>query len=218
MLKMPYRIIKRVFDILFSLTLLIIVSPLLALISFLVWITDRGEIFVKKPLRIGQNGKYFRMYKFRTMMPNAHQEILSNPKYENLKEKWEKNGNKLKLDEDIRITKIGKLLRKTDLDELPQLLNILKGEMSLVGPRPTYKDELERHFKSNSKDRKYLDDILNVKPGMTGIWQTSGRNEIPFSERLKIDSEYSRNLNFLTDFKILLRTPYIILTRKGAYE
>ncbi len=218
MSKMPYKIIKRVSDIVLSLFLLIFLLPFFLLVSFLIWLGDRDEIFVKDPLRIGLNGKEFRMYKFRTMIPNAHREILENPEYSDLKKKWEGNGNKLKIDEDIRITKIGKFLRRTDLDELPQLLNVLIGQMSLVGPRPMYKEELERHLKTNPMDEKYLKDILSVRPGISGLWQVSGRNEIPFGNRLKMDAKYSKEQNIFLDMKILLKTPYVVLTRKGVYE
>jgi undecaprenyl-phosphate galactose phosphotransferase len=218
MSKMPYKIIKRVSDIVLSLFLLILFLPFLLLVSFLIWLGDRNEIFVRDPLRIGLNGKEFRMYKFRTMIPNAHKEILENPVYSSLKKKWESNGNKLRIEEDIRITRVGKLLRKTDLDELPQLLNVLIGDMSLVGPRPMYKDELERHLKSNPEDEEYLKYILSVRPGITGLWQVSGRNEIPFTKRLKMDAWYSDKQSLLLDMQILLKTPYVVLTRKGAYE
>lgn len=218
MSKMPYKIIKRVSDIVLSLFLLILFLPFLLLVSFLIWLGDRNEICVRDPLRIGLNGKEFRMYKFRTMIPNAHKEILENPVYSSLKEKWESNGNKLRIDEDIRITRVGKLLRKTDLDELPQIINVLRGDMSIVGPRPMYKDELERHLKSYPGDEKYLEDIFSVRPGITGLWQVSGRNEIPFTKRLKMDAWYSDKQSLLLDIKILLKTPYVVLTRKGAYE
>lgn len=211
-------IIKNFLDILFSSLLLLIFLPLLLIIGILIYITDKGDIFVKDPLRIGKNRREFRMYKFRSMIPNAHQEILNNPKYKDLKNKWEKNGNKLKLEDDIRITWIGKILRKTDIDELPQIINIIKGDMSLIGPRPMYKDELERHLTKYPKDKEYLKEIFKVKPGITGIWQVSGRNKISFSERLKMDSEYTKNINFITDLKIFFKTPYVVLTRKGAYE
>lgn len=223
---MPYKIIKRVLDFFFALIILIITTPLLIVITLLIWITDRGEICIKDPLRIGLNGNEFRMYKFRTMIPNAHSEILNNPKYAKDKEKWQENGNKLKINEDVRITKIGKILRKTDLDELPQIFNVLKGQMSLVGPRPFYKDEVERYLEENSRSGKYsneklknyLENISKVRPGITGIWQVSGRNEIKFPERLRMESKYSLDQNFLTDLKILLKTPVVVLTRKGAYE
>ena len=215
---MLYSKIKRLLDILFSIVILIITSPLLIIIFLLIWLTDGGDTLLRDPLRIGQNEKEFRMYKFRTMIPDAHNEILHNPEYSELKKEWEKNGNKLKINKDSRITTVGKILRKTDLDELPQLINVLKGEMSLVGPRPTYKDEVERHLKKNPKDLKYFKQISTVRPGITGLWQVSGRNEIAFSERLRMDTEYSEKYNLWLDLKILLKTPYIVITRKGAYE
>ncbi|MFA5633936.1 MAG: sugar transferase [Candidatus Dojkabacteria bacterium] len=217
MSKMLYSKIKRAFDILFSLVLLIMLLPLFLVISLLIWLIDKEAVFVKEPLRLGKGQKAFRMYKFRTMIPNAHKEILENEEYAELKKKWIEGGNKLRIDEDIRITKIGKFLRKTDLDELPQIVNVLKGEMSLVGPRPTYKDELSRHLEEYPDDKRYLKNIFSVRPGITGIWQVSGRNEIKFSDRLSMDSIYSMEYNFFLDLKILLKTPYIVLTRKGAY-
>ncbi len=215
---MLYKTIKRICDFLFSFILLILFSPFLFLIAITIWLSDKGEICIKDPLRLGLKGREFRMYKFRTMIPNAHNEILNNPEYAHLKKKWETNGNKLKVDEDSRISNIGRILRKTDLDEFPQIFNVLKGQMSLVGPRPMYKDEILRHLKKNPEDEKYLEDIFKVKPGITGIWQVSGRNEIPFSERLRMDSEYAKTQNLLQDLKILIKTPYVVLTRKGAYE
>ena len=217
-LKMQYRTIKRVFDIFFSFFSLLFFSPLLFTISFLIWLTDKGEVFVKDPLRKGLDGKEFRMYKFRTMIPNAHSEILHNPKYAKLKKKWEANGNKLKIKEDSRITGIGKFLRMTDLDEIPQMYNVLRGDMSIVGPRPMYQDELDRHLEKNKGDKKYLRKIFSIRPGITGVWQVSGRNEIHLSKRLNMDAEYSQNMNIMDDMKIFLKTPYIVLTRKGAYE
>lgn len=213
-------------DFFFALIILLITAPFLIIITVLIWITDRGEICIRDPLRMGLEGNEFRMYKFRTMIPNAHEEILKNPKYSKIKKKWQENGNKLKVDDDGRITRVGKLLRKTDLDELPQIFNVLKGEMSLVGPRPVYRDEVERFLEQNSKEGEYtnaeieefLNNICKVRPGITGIWQVSGRNEIPFAERLKMESEYSTKQKFFTDFKILLKTPFVVLTRKGAYE
>jgi exopolysaccharide production protein ExoY len=218
MSKMLYRKIKRICDFLSSIILLILFSPFLFLIAITIFILDKGEICIKDPLRLGLRGREFRMYKFRTMIPNAHNEILNNPEYAGLKKQWETNGNKLKVAEDTRITPVGRFLRKTDLDELPQIINVLKGQMSLVGPRPMYKDEVLRHLKKNPEDEKYLEDIFKVRPGITGIWQVSGRNKIPFRERLRMDTEYVKNQNLFTDFKILLKTPYVVLTRKGAYE
>lgn len=218
MSKTPYKIVKRFFDILLSTILLLLFAPLLLIVAVLIYLTDRGSIFVKEPLRLGLNGKEFRMFKFRTMIPNAHTELLTNAKYKELKEKWERNGNKLKVDEDSRITGIGKILRKTDIDELPQLFNVLLGQMSLVGPRPAYASEIAEHLKKYPDDSKYLETVWQILPGITGIWQISGRNQICLHRRLIMDSKYSKNLNFLTDLRILLATPLVVLSRKGAYE
>ena len=217
MSKMLYKKIKRILDIIFSSILLLFFSPLLLLVYILIWIEDRSEVFVKQPIRLGVNGKEFKMYKFRSMVPNAHEKILNNPKYSSLKKKWSGNDRKLSIKEDDRITKIGKVLRSTDIDELPQLLNVFKGDMSIVGPRPMYKLEIEEHLKSYPEDKKKIETILSVKPGMTGIWQVSGRNDIIFKDRVVLESEYSENYNLLADAKIFFLTPYVILTRKGVH-
>ncbi|KKP77917.1 MAG: putative exopolysaccharide production protein [candidate division WS6 bacterium GW2011_GWF1_35_23] len=209
--------IKRIFDILFSLIVLILFSPLLLICTLAIYLTDRKEIFVKEPLRLGRKGE-FKMYKFRSMIPNAHNEIEKNPRYKNLKKRWQEKDGKLKLSEDSRVTWIGKIIRKTDIDELPQFLNVLKGDMSVVGPRPMYQAEVERYRKAYPDGNKYVKQILKIRPGITGIWQVSGRNEISFEKRILLDVKYSKEINLLGDLKILLRTPYVVLTRKGAYE
>jgi len=209
--------IKRIFDILFSAVILIVLFPLLLICSLTIFLTDRKEIFVKEPLRLGRKGE-FKMYKFRSMIPNAHSEIESNPKYKELKKKWQEKDGKLKLSEDPRITWIGKIIRKTDIDELPQFLNVLKGDMSVVGPRPMYQAEVNRYLKVYPDGKKYIKQILKIRPGITGIWQVSGRNVISFEKRIQLDAKYSKDINLLGDLKILLKTPYVVLTRKGAYE
>lgn len=216
MLKIPYKKIKRILDVIFSLVLILLLIPIGLVISFLIWITDSNSIFVLSPKRLtGENMSEFRMYKFRTMIPNAHDEILNNPKLKDKKEVWLNNGGKLKISEDPRITKIGKILRRTDLDEIPQLINVLKGEMSLVGPRPMYLKEIEN---LSEEQKVMLKDIFSVKPGITGLWAVSGRNDINFKDRVKLEREYANGCSFSLDCKILLKTPYIVLTRKGAYE
>ena len=213
---MLYKKLKNVLDFLISLILLILLFPLFLVISVLIYLEDGGRIFVLSPKRLkGEERSEFRMYKFRSMIPNAHDEILNNPKYAEVKKEWQKTDGKLKISEDPRITRVGKILRKTDLDELPQLLNVLRGDMSLVGPRPMYKEEIER---LSEEEKKNLDSLFTVKPGLTGIWAVSGRNEINFQERIEMESEYAKNLSFWNDFKILLKTPYIVISRKGAYE
>lgn len=211
---MSYKAVKRGLDILLSLILIIILSPLLLVISLLISIGDGHSVFVKEPKRIGFKGKEFTMYKFRTMVPNAHQIIRKGPQYE----KWIKNEGKLKIAEDERITPIGKILRKTDLDELPQLFNVLKNEMSLVGPRPMYLEEEERYLSKYPYGKKYVKRILRVKPGITGLWQVSGRNSIKFKDRMIMEAKYASHINIVTDIKILIKTPFVVLTRKGVYE
>lgn len=218
MSKTLYKLLKRFFDILLSSFLLLFLTPLFLIVAILIYFSDKGSIFVKEPLRLGLNGREFRMFKFRTMIPNGHMELLTNPSYKILKQKWMRNGNKLRIDEDIRITRIGKILRRTDIDELPQLLNVFLGQMSLVGPRPSYNNEVIEHLKEYPEDSKYLDAIWEILPGITGIWQVSGRNEISLHKRLIMEAEYSKDLNFLTDLIILLKTPFVVFNRKGAYE
>lgn len=163
-------------------------------------------------------GKEFKMYKFRTMIPDAHNEIQNNPKYAETKAKWIKHDGKLRISEDPRITVIGKILRKTDMDELPQLLNVLKGDMSIVGPRPMYQGEVKRYLARNVEGRKYIRRILRVRPGITGIWQVSGRNNIKFKDRVVLESKYAARINLSEDVKIFFNTPWVVLTRRGVYE
>ena len=215
---MFYPKIKRFGDILISLILIIIFSPLLLILAIIIKLSDGKEIFLHDPLRIGLNGKEFFMYKFRTMIPDAHREIMENPKYKKEKREWLKNGGKLRIKEDPRITRIGKILRVLDLDELPQLFNILKGEMSFVGPRPSYHSEMLRYLKKYPEKENIVESIWSIKPGLTGVWQVSGRNEISFEERIEIDAKYAQNYDLVLDLGILLQTPYVVLTRKGVYE
>ena len=215
---MFYPTIKRLGDILISLVLIIFFSPLLLLVAVLIKITDGGEVFLSDPKRIGLNGKEFFMYKFRTMIPNAHQEIMNNQKYKKEKKEWLKNGGKLRLKDDPRITRIGKIIRAIDIDELPQLINVLKGEMSIVGPRPTYHYEVERYLKKNPDKSPLVEAMWAVKPGITGLWQVSGRNDISFEQRIEMDAKYAQDYDLILDLGIFLQTPYVVFTRKGAYE
>ena len=199
---MFYRVSKRLLDILFSLILWVIVSPLVLLISIFIKLQDGGEIFVGTPVRFGLNGRSFFMYKFRTMVPNAHTQV-------------NQFNDIHKVINDSRVTKFGKFLRRWDLDELPQLINVILGQMSIVGPRPFYEEEIIQHLKNYPEDEKYFIGIQKVRPGLTGIWQVSGRNEIPFSQRLKMEYEYVNNRDIIKDIWIMLKTPYVILSGKG---
>lgn len=201
------RIIKRIFDIVFSVCGIIILSPFLFLIAFSIKLTSSGKIFFKHK-RIGMNGKYFYCIKFQTMYPDSN-EILENLLATDYAAKleWEKN---FKLKNDPRVTKIGSFLRKTSLDELPQLFNVIRGEMSLVGPRPIVDTELGRYG-----DYAYYYRL--VKPGITGLWQISGRNDTDYKTRVRLDVYYTKNWSLWYDFVILFKTIMVVFSRSGAY-
>lgn len=201
--------IKRILDLLASLIIFIVIFPVFIFIVLLVKITSKGPVFFKQT-RIGLHGKKFILYKFRTMYLDADERLNTllkeNP---GAKEEWKKF-RKLRSIPDPRITPLGKILRKFSLDELPQFLNIMKGDMSLVGPRPYLEEELK--FLGKRKDT-----ILSVKPGLTGLWQVSGRNEVPFEERVLLDEYYVRNWSIFLDIAILVRTVFTALKGEGAY-
>lgn len=198
-----YHIIKRAFDIIFSLILIVVLSPLFIIISLLVLMGSRGNPFFAH-YRIGKNGKVMYIYKFRTMVPNAESMIKDFTPEQ--KKEWEEN---FKLKDDPRITKIGKFLRATSLDELPQLFNILKGEMSFVGPRPIIESELEWYGKNKDK-------FLSVTPGLTGWWASHGRSCIKYPERCELELYYVDHASVRLDLKILIMTVFSVFRRSGA--
>ena len=204
-----YKSSKNLLDFLFSIFFLIVSLPLFLVISLLIKLSSRGPIFFLQE-RIGKNNNPFKCIKFRTMHPEA-KDILENllMKDEKLKIEFEQTH---KIKNDPRITTIGKLLRKTSLDELPQFINVLKNEMSIVGPRPIVNKEKNKYAKNLKK-------VLSVKPGITGLWQVSGRNNLTYKTRVKLDLNYAENYNFLMDIRILIRTIGVILfpLDRGAY-
>ena len=204
-----YRLFKKFFDIFFSLFFLIFSLPLFLIISLFIKLSSRGPIFYLQE-RIGKNNIPFRCIKFRTMYPEA-KDILQNilMKDNNLKKEFEETH---KLKNDPRITIIGKLLRKTSLDELPQFINVLRGEMSIVGPRPIVKDEIIKYEENFKK-------VSSIKPGITGLWQVSGRNNLTYKRRVMLDLNYVENYNLIMDLRILIRTFGVILfpLDRGAY-
>ena len=204
-----YKSFKNLLDFLFSIFFLITSLPFFLLISLLIKLSSRGPIFFLQE-RIGKNNIPFKCIKFRTMHPEA-KDILENllMKDEKLKMEFEQTH---KIKNDPRITTIGKLLRKTSLDELPQFINVLKNEMSIVGPRPIVNKEKKKYG-------KYFKRVLSVKPGITGLWQVSGRNNLTYKTRVKLDLNYIENYNFLMDIRILIRTIGVILfpLDRGAY-
>lgn len=167
---------------------------------------NKGPVFFGHT-RIGEKGEKFKLYKFRSMIVNA-EDILK--KDELLYEKYLENNYKLEVDEDPRITKVGKFLRETSLDELPQLLNVLKGDMSLVGPRPVVEEELVEY-------QSRLAEFLSVKPGVTGYWQICGRSDIGYPDRAELEFYYIDHQSFKLDLKIITNTILLVIARKGAY-
>jgi undecaprenyl-phosphate galactose phosphotransferase len=201
------RTIKRLTDLILASLGLILLSPLFILIAGLILLTTKSKVFFKHK-RVGLNGKHFYCIKFQTMYANS-QEILANllTVDAQAKSEWEKD---FKLKQDPRVTPVGKFLRKTSLDELPQLFNVLKGEMSLVGPRPIVNDEVKRY----QNDFYYY---KLVRPGITGLWQISGRNDIDYTNRVRLDVWYVKNWSLWYDFVILFKTILVVLKREGAY-
>ncbi|MBR3161934.1 MAG: sugar transferase [Bacilli bacterium] len=201
-----YIILKRLFDIIGGIVGLLLLIPVTIILKIAFLISgDTHPLFFSQE-RIGKNGKTFKLYKYRSMVPNADEilkELLKDPK---IKKQYKKN---MKLDNDPRITKIGSLIRKLSIDELPQLLNVLKGDMSLIGNRP---------YLPREKDDmgEYYHNIIKTKPGITGYWQVSGRSNISFNDRCKLESFYSQNRGFRLDIKIFFLTFYVVLFSRGA--
>jgi len=198
---------KFCFDMVCTFIGMILISPILVFIGVWIYLDSPGPIIFKQT-RIGKNGKEFYCYKFRTMCVDAEEKLKNLLKHDpQAKAEWEKD---FKLKEDPRITKSGDFLRKTSLDELPQIFNVLKGEMSLVGPRPIVEAEVVRYS-------KYIADYYMVRPGITGIWQTSGRSDVTYDERVQMDTWYVRNWNVWLDIILLWRTFKVVIDKKGAY-
>ncbi len=203
------RLVKRTFDLVCSVLGLVIILPLLIVLSVMIYIDDPGQvIFINR--RVGRNGRIFNCYKFRSMVMKGGDELLARYLAENAEERenWEVycklKGN------DPRVTKFGRFLRRTSLDELPQILNVIRGEMSLVGPRPILEREVERYG-------ELISDYRLVPPGITGLWQVSGRANTAFEERVQMDSWYIRNWSIWLDFVYLMKTVQVVFKKEGAY-
>jgi Undecaprenyl-phosphate galactose phosphotransferase WbaP len=203
------RVIKRTGDITFSLLVLTLGSPLLLALAVLVKVSSRGPVFYVQP-RVGRDYRSFGCIKFRTMRKDADRLLAGilrrSPELE------AEFRNDFKLRDDPRITPLGKFLRRSSLDELPQFLNVLRGEMSVVGPRPIVRKELPRYGRQ-------MDEVLAVRPGLTGLWQVSGRNNLSYGERVRLDVNYARHRTLWLDLRILLRTVAVVLNPRdrGAY-
>jgi lipopolysaccharide/colanic/teichoic acid biosynthesis glycosyltransferase len=208
------KYIKRLMDIVLSLILLVLFCIPALLVSIVIKFSSKGPIFADVPERIGEDGKKFKMYKFRSMIENAHILLTTDPRFKQLYDQYKKGSYKLY--NDPRVTPVGRFIRKHSLDEIPQIINVLKGDMSLIGPRAYYPDELKEQQKKFPHAQKLVDKVLSVKPGITGLWQVSGRSEINFGERIVIDAQYVDKLSLKNDIIIILKTPYVMLTGKGA--
>ena len=209
-----FEILKRFIDITGALVLLIIFSPVLIATAIAIRLDSKGPIFADTPKRVGKDGKPFYAYKFRSMIMNAHTLLRTNPKFKKLYEEYKKSS--FKLHEDPRVTKVGKFIRKHSIDEIPQLLNVLKGEMSIVGPRPYYQEELEEQLIKYPDKKPLLKDVLTVRPGITGFWQVSGRSAVNFDKRIEMDAYYARMKSIFLDILILLKTPWAMISGKDA--
>lgn len=198
-----YDFVKRVFDIVWSLIGLIVLSPVFIILSILVKTTSEGPVFFAHK-RVGKGGKTIKIYKFRSMVTNA-EELIKQFTPEQ-KAEYEKN---FKLENDPRVTKVGKFMRKTSLDELPQLINILKGDISIVGPRPVM--DVETQIYGN-----YRNMLLSVKPGLTGFWAANGRSHTTYTRRRAMEIYYVKNRSVLLDLKIIFKTFISVFKREGA--
>ncbi len=205
---------KRYVDIVLAVMLIIIFFIPFLIVAILIKFTSKGPIFADVPERIGEKGGRFKMFKFRSMIENAHALLTTDPRFKKLYMEYKKGSYKLY--NDPRVTPIGHFIRKHSLDEIPQILNVLNGDMSIVGPRAYYPDELSNQQREYPHAQKLVKKVLSAKPGITGLWQVSGRSEINFDERIVIDAQYVEKISLKNDIIIILKTPYVMLTGKGA--
>lgn len=200
--KVTYVVIKRFIDIICSCLGIILLSPLFLIVAILIKKESKGKVFFAQ-YRVGYKGKIFKIYKFRSMVENAEELKKS------LLEKNEMSGPMFKIKEDPRVTKVGRFIRKTSIDELPQLINVLKGDMSLVGPRPSLIEEV-------NKFKPWMLERLSVKPGLTCYWQVSGRNDIDFIDWMRLDIKYVKGKNIFIDIKLIFKTFFVLFGDKHA--
>ena len=201
--KIKYESIKRILDVIISSIGLVLLLPFFLILAIIIKIDSKGPIIYAHK-RIGKNGKEIKIYKFRTMYENAN-EMIKDFTEEQMKE-WKTN---FKLKNDPRVTKVGNILRKTSLDELPQIINIIKGELSIIGPRPVVEEELEKYGANKNK-------FLSVTPGLTGFWQANGRSDTTYEQRMQMELYYVDNYNFKLDCQIFFKTFSAVLKKEGA--
>src|SRR3989344_3556264 len=199
-----YASLKRAIDLVGATCLSLLFLPISALTAAAIKLDSPGPLFADTPQRVGKNGRTFKMYKFRSMIENAHTILREDPKYKDLYKQYKNDS--YKLFNDPRVTTVGRFIRKHSLDEIPQIINVLKGEMSLVGPRPYYPDELVEQQRKYPMTRHLVKIVLSAKPGVTGFWQVSGRSEVNFDKRIKMDADYVQKRSLALDLQILLKS------------
>lgn len=208
------KYIKRVMDIVLASILLVIFAVPCLIVAIAIKLDSKGPVFADTPKRVGQFNKEFRMFKFRSMIVNAHHIIRTDPKYKKLFEEF--RNNSFKLNNDPRVTRVGRFIRKYSLDEVPQIINVIRGEMSIVGPRAYYQDELDHQSQKYCDVQSAVHKVLSVKPGITGLWQVSGRSTVNFDRRILIDAEYAERMSMCEDLEIILKTPLAMISGRGA--
>jgi lipopolysaccharide/colanic/teichoic acid biosynthesis glycosyltransferase len=209
-----YTFLKRLIDIAGSIVLALIFLPISILVAMAIMLDSPGPVFADTPQRVGKDGKPFKLYKFRSMIVNAHIKLRTDPKLKKLYQEYKRNSYKLR--EDPRVTMVGRFIRKHSLDEIPQFLNVLKGDMSLVGPRPYYADELVEQQRKYPHTKELVKIVLSARPGITGWWQVSGRSEVNFDKRIKLDADYVLKRSLFLDIYILLKSPWAMISGRGA--
>lgn len=202
---------KRITDIIGSAVFIFCFSPIYIVTAFLIWQHDKGNPIYKQ-IRVGKNGKHFNAYKFRSMVINADEIMRNNPDLYN-----QLRSGTNKIIDDPRVTKVGKFIRKYSIDEFAQMFNVLLGDMSIIGPRPLRPDEYELACNVSPEQMQKLQTIITAKPGITGLWQVSGRSNIPFDKRLDLEVTYANSQSLLMDLQIAIKTPLAILKGEGAY-
>lgn len=209
-----YFLLKRLIDIIGSIILGLIFFPISIIVALAIAFDSSGPVFADTPTRVGKNGKPFKLYKFRSMIVNAHTKLRTDPALKKLYQEYKRNS--YKLPEDPRVTRVGHFIRKHSLDEIPQFLNVLRGDMSLVGPRPYYSDELVEQQRKYPHTKDLVKVVLSARPGITGYWQVSGRSEVNFDKRIKLDADYVLKRSLFLDIYILLKSPWAMISGRGA--
>lgn len=211
---MGYDESKRILDVAGGVVLLLLFAPICLIAAIAIVLDTPGPVLADTPKRVGRYGRLFKLFKFRSMVIRAHEKLRSDPRFAKLFSEYKKNSYKLR--EDPRVTRVGRFIRKHSLDEIPQLLNVLKGDMSLVGPRPYYPDELSEQQKKYPHTKELVKIVLSAKPGITGMWQVSGRSEVNFDKRIQMDADYVKRRSLFLDIFILLKSPWAMISGKGA--